>query len=951
MNLKLRVVSMAAVFFTGSLVVAQKSKKDTITSEKKIEEVVVLGYSKTSTKAKSTTSSVTVSSEVLENRPNVSVLNSIQGTAPGISVNSFSGSPGSGKFDVVIRGLSSLNGSTDPLYVVDGLITSSSQFRNINTFDIDTFSILKDAQATAIYGNRGANGVVVITTKNGRYNSALKVSYNALTSFSEYPKTKYNLANGTQLLTIQKLYGAGYGSTLSQSQIDSNLINTDWNNEFLQTGVSKQHNLSISAGGENVNNFTSLGYLESDGIVKATDFKRFTLRNNLNAKSKDGRFLISALVGIGYSKRHQLDDETNGGINANVIQNPLFGTVLSPGYLAPGNYANGQELFNAIGANTTDFRPLILKDIINGGVKNLFTETSISANVNGSYKITDDFTIGNRTGIDFHQYQRTFARSANGYLSLVVANSQGAQYGGFETFDKTDDATINSVTNVKYDKVIGNHTFSAAVYLDYLKVNWERNIQTQNGLNPLNWAFGAGTGYVPFNAATPNIYRPSVSAGKVIAGTLAFFGTLDYDYKDKYGFSAVGRRDGSYRLSPANKWENFWSFAGRWNINKEDFMSGSKFNLLKLRASLGTTGNQNLGQPGNNTNPLVLNPLIYLDQYNSTSGYQNLPGFALTNVGNNSLKWEKVRQYNIGLDFNYDGKLEGTFDYYRKLTTDLFNGIAISGITGQYNITGNNGRLENKGVEASLKYNMVRNENLRISLFANAAYNKNTILDLDTQDLTNDVVDAVGGPINQFQLYNYLGVNAANGNQLFRDINGNVTENPVASDRVLTGKSPRPKYTGGFGANADYKGFYLNVLFSWQQGGYIWDNLYSWLMDPSYAAANLNVSADLLNAWTPTNSNSNIPSVSATNAGKEGSSDRFLFKSDFIKLKNIEVGYSLPKSILKNMPIKALRIFVQGENLYTWSHWKGFDAEPVTTYSLNVYPNTKVISLGVNVDF
>lgn len=954
MNVKLSVLSAGALFFIGQMTFAQKAKNDTVAPEKQIEEVVVLGYSKTSTKAKSTSASVTVGSETLENRPNISVLNSIQGTAPGIVVNSASGSPGSGKFDILIRGLSSLYGSTDPLYVVDGIITSGSQFRNLNSYDIETFSILKDAQATAIYGNRAANGVVVITTKGGKFNTGLKISYDALTSFSYIPKVDYNMSNAKQLLQIQSNYGGGGYAVvngLTQEQIDNWSIDTDWNKQFTRVGISQQHNLSLSAGGENINNFVSLGYLDSEGIVKGTDFQRFTLRNNLSGKSKDGRLTFGAILGLGYSKRNQLDDETNTAINANVIQNPLFGGVLSPSFLEPSPYNNGRELFDAIGQNSTGYRPWVLQDNINGGIRNRFTETSINANGNVNYKLTDWLSIGNRSGIEYKEYERTFARSPLGYLSIAVASGAGNQYGGFEQFSTTKDLTFNSITNISFNKSFGDHTISAAAYLDYIKIHWNNNSQAQNGLNPIFWSFGAGTGYVPFNPETPNIYRPTVSAAKVTAGTLAYFATLDYDYKDRYGISGVVRRDGSYRFTPANRWENFWSVGARWNIDKEDFMAESNFRLLKLRASIGTTGNQNLGIPANNTNPLILNPNNFLDLYAPVSGYQNLPGVTFSNLANPYLQWEQVKQLNFGLDVNYKGIIEGTLEYYQKRTSRMFNDLIRSAVIGTYSIRGNNGIMDNKGVEGLVRFNIIRNTNTKLSVFANSAYNSNKIVSMDTEDLTGDVVDAIGGTASQYQLYHYLGVDPTDGEQLFEDINGNPTKAPVADDRRLTGKSPYAKFTGGFGFNFQHKGFFFDTLFSFQQGGWQYDNLYSWVMDPFYAANNINVSADLLNAWTPENAGSNIPSLTANNAGLEGSSDRFLFKTDFIRLKNVSLGYNFNKSQLGNLPVRSIKVFVQAENIYTWTSWKGFDPEPVTTYSLNVYPNPKTVSVGVNVDF
>lgn len=952
MNVKLRVLTAGVLFFTGQAVFAQgdttSSKK---VKEEAIEQVVVLGYSKTSTKAKSTSASVTVGAETLENRPNISVLNSIQGTAPGIVVNSASGSPGSGKFNILIRGMSSLNGSTDPLYVVDGIITSGSQFRNLNSYDIETFSILKDAQATAIYGNRAANGVVVITTKGGKFNSGLRISYDALTSFSTMPKADYNTANAKQLLQIQKNANGGFGNSLTQDQIDNWAIDTDWNKEFTQVGINQQHNLSVAAGGENINNFISLGYLESEGIVKSTDFKRFTLRNNLNGKSKNGKLTFGAILGLGYSKRNQLDDEANSGIASNVIQNPLFGGILSPSYVAPSPYANGLELYNAIGAASGANRPYVLMDNIRGGVRNRFTELNITGNVNANYQLTDWLSVGNRTGIDFKQHDRIFARSALGYLSLVTALPAGQAYGGSETFQTTNDLTFNNITNITFNKSFGDHNLTVGAYMDYIKVHVNSNNQTQNGLNPVQWQFGAGTGYIPFNPDTPNIYRPTVSATKVTAGTLAFFGTVDYDYQDKYGLSGVIRRDGSYRFALNNRWDTFWSAAARWNIDKEEFMTDSGFRMLKLRGSIGTTGNQNLVSVTNNSNPLTQLPTNYLNYYDGVSAYQNLLGYSFINLANPDLRWEQVKQSNIGLDFNYKGLVEGTFEYYQKRTSRLYSSINYSAATGTYSVRGNNGKLDNKGVEGLLRFNVIRGEKMKLSLFANAAYNSNKIVSLDNENLSGDVVNAIGGPAQQYQLYPYIGVDPTDGNLLFLDKNDNVTKDPQPSDRRLTGKSPYAKFTGGFGFNFNYSGFFFDTLFSFQQGGYIYDNLNSWQMLPAYAQNNINISADLLNAWTPTNTNTDVPSLTATNINSDGSSDRFLKKSDFIRLKNVSLGYSFTKDQLGQLPVRSIKIFLQAENMLTFTGWKGFDPEPITTYSLNVYPNPKTYSVGVNVDF
>ncbi|WP_343644080.1 SusC/RagA family TonB-linked outer membrane protein [Chryseobacterium sp.] len=948
MNVKLRVLTAGVLFFSGQAVFAQT---DTTKNTKQIEEVVVLGYSKKSTKAKSTAASVTIDSKALENRPNVSFINSLQGNAPGISINSTSGSPGSGKINVMVRGLSSINASTDPLYVIDGLITSASQFRNLNPEDIDNISILKDAQATAIYGNRGANGVVVINTKNARYNSGLRVTYDMLTSFSVLPKTKYNMLGAKDLLNLEHQYEVGQGGDLTQDEINAWTTDTDWNKQFFQTAMLQQHTLGISAGGKNINNYTSLGYLNTNGTFKSTDFQRFTLRNNLSGKSDNGKLTFGMQLAVGYSKRHQLDQETNDNISANIIQNPLFGSLRTPGYMEPYPFINGQDMFNQIGGAGTNYPGWVLSDIVRGGIINLFTETSVLANANVNYKITDWLSVGNRTGMDFRESDRTFARHPTGYLSLA-ARAAGAQYGGFEQMTNTKDLTFNSVTNITFDKKFGEHSLTVAAYLDYLKAHYLFKSNTQNGLDPFNWAFGAGTGYIPFNPATPSLYVPQVSAGKVNAGTLAVIGTLEYDYAGKYGVSATVRRDGSYRFPKENRWETFWSVGGRWNIEKESFLEGSTaVNMLKLRGSYGTTGNQNLIKPANNGNPLFVGTNIYTDLIASNTGYMNSVGYNAV-LGNPNVRWEKVSQANIGIDFGlFRNFVEGTVDVYRKKTERLFNSITLSAVTGQYTINGNNGELENKGIEASLKFNILKNQDYSVSIFANGAYNKNKILSFEGADLSDDNVNAAGGPIGQWNLYHYVGVNPATGEQQFIGKDGQMTESPSPDDKVLTGKSYVPKFTGGFGVNANYKGWFADVLFSYQAGGWMYDNVYSWLMDPSSLGTGANFAGDILNSWTPENTNTNIPSITANNSGLEGSSDRYLFKTDFIRLKNITFGYNFSKDLLKNLPITGIKVFVQGENLATFTKWKGYDPEPMFAYSLGVYPNPKTISVGLNVQF
>lgn len=961
MNVKLSVLSAGVLFFFGGQIMfAQetKAKKDTL--EKQIEEVVILGYSKTSSKPKDNTATVTISGERLENRPNSSFLSSLQGEVAGLSVNTTSGSPGSAKIDLIIRGVSSINSQSDPLFVIDGMISNAVQYRNINPNDIESMSFLKDAGATSIYGNRGANGVVIIKTKSAKFGNRFGVTYNGTIGISTLPQTKYDLANSQQLLTIQRAAGQGQGVGMTDAQIAGYTTNTDWKKVLFRQGITQNHDVAMSFGGENIANYTSFGYMNQEGVVPTTDFQRFTLRNNFNGKSKNERFTFGSNLGVAFSKRHQLDQETSTTIDANVVQNPLLVGITALPTLASGQFNSGQDLFNTIGSDFGNGKNVyVLEDVLKGTLPNELTETSILTNFNASYKLTDELTISNRSGVDYKYGTRTFARTPQSYLAIVVAANAATAgvpnpFGGSESMTKTNEFNFNSVTSLNFHKVFNeDHTVDAGAYFDYVKTHYSATGQTQNGLNPLNYVFGAGTGYVPFDVNNPTFYRPTISASKVTAGTLAYFGSLDYDYKGKYGIGGVVRRDASYRFVGDYKWATFWSVSGRWNVDQENFMEGSGFDMLKLRGSYGTQGNQMIVAAAYGTNPLLVGTNLVRNTNTVGLGYNNINGAYYTSViGNPNAQWEEISQFNVGLDFKtLKGRLEGTFDYYKKKTDKLYNDINLSAITSLYGINGNNGSMQNEGVEGMLRYTILKNENARITVFANAAYNKSKILSLVKGDETGIVRNVVGGQLAEWTMLRYAGVNASNGNLLFLDKDGNLTEDPNPNtDAVATGKNYLPKWTGGFGFNSEYKGFFLDVNFSFQQGAWRYDNQMDYVYDPT-TVAGYNVSSNLLNAWTPTNTSTNIPSLSASNSALSGSSDRFLRDASFVRLKNVVLGYSLPKTVLENTGIKGAKLFVQAENLLTWTKWKGYDPEPVFSVSTSVYPNVRTISLGASVDF
>jgi TonB-linked SusC/RagA family outer membrane protein len=942
----------------------------------KLEEVVVAGYGVTSTKAKSNSATQTISARTIEGRPNVNVLQSIQGQLAGTNIALASGQPGTNKIDVIIRGIGSLNASTDPLYVIDGVPLTQAFFRNLNQNDIESISVLKDAAATSIYGNRGANGVIVITTKKGDFNSDLSINYSSSYGTTEFRGDDYNVVDAKQHLKIQKQYGAGPGFTgtgpgiiVDPNNIDAYAINTNWKDVFFRTGTTNSQDISFAIGGEKTKNFTSLGYFQQDGIIPTSGFKRFTIRSNFSGKSANDKWTYGMNITSAFSKRNQLEQETRAGINNNVLQNPLRGYLTSAAYLNPNTYVSGQQLFNQFGSASLELIPFMLMDLFNGNnAPSFFEEFKTIVTGNIGYKITDNLTFRTTAGADYAEDKRVFAIGPEAYLSVTRAVGAGQPFHGIETQRSAREFAFNLVNQLNYKKEFGKHTIDASLFTEYLKAHRRVSVYQQTGLNPLAWYPGAGTGYIAYSTALPFTYAPTVAAARVDAGLFSYFGAFDYDFDTKYGFAATVRRDGSYRFINDNRWGTFYSVAGRWNISNENFMKDNKiFQELKLRASYGTTGNQNVqARDVDSDQATIFGAAQNTRELNSSQqGYGNAPSFGVASYANRDLKWETTTQANIGVDFNIKGRLSGSLDVYRKLTTDLYNAVPVSASNGipaivpnvANTINANNGALLNKGIELALRYGIFKDSEFKLAVFANGAYNKNEIDDLGIvndgtgkQRVGTNLAHALGGPAYQYFLVPYKGVNPANGNLLFLDKDGKETESPIDADRRLTNKNYLPVYQGGFGFNAAYKGFFLDALFVYAADLYRFDFDYQSLMD----IRNVNplpVSNDILNAWTPTNTNSNVPSWTATNIDSGSISDRFLYDSSYIRLRNLSVGYNVPNKFLNETFIKSLRFRFQAENALTFTKWKGFDPETFATSSVGYFPTPKAYTFGIDINF
>jgi TonB-dependent starch-binding outer membrane protein SusC len=969
-SIKANVGETLVFSFTGyqnqSQVIGSSSKISVkLTEGIVLENIVVEGY-RTNTKTKTTVAQTTINSKTIENRPNASVVQTLQGQIAGVNIASGSGQPGAAS-TVIIRGQTTREGSTSPLYLIDNVPSSSDSFRNIDPNEIASVTVLKDAAATAIYGNRAANGVIVIKTKSAKYGEKLNFSYSMNTGLTQLQNYKYDLADARQQLTLERTVGRGRGNQnpatgepFTDAEIAAYNVNTDWVKYFFRTGLSQQHQLSISGGSENLNSFTSIGYLNQEGILRTTGLQRFNFRNNISGKSKDDKFNFSSNVGLSFSKNNQATSLGTGGVNRNYV----LGATLGVSYISPDEYQNSQQLLDLNGEDgTLKLTPLFLIDKLN----TYFNETSelrILGNFEASYKLTKDITALTRTSVDFNQtrfIQTEFPVSFN----ALLFQDPGEDFVGFEDINSNRFFNFNFYNSIRWDKKVKDHSFSLSANTEYYKAHGQLNNFRQSGLDPLTFSPGTSAGYAQFDGT---FYVPQVSAINISRGLFSYFGQGDYDYKNRYGATATIRRDTTSKFENDYKWGTFWALSARWNISNEEFMKDSVFDELKLRVSKGATGNERITNISGGVWGLydgtqfsgILGPILTRDVYsisnNTASNYNGAPSL-VPSIGDTALRWETTYQTNVGIDFGvFKNRLRGAADVYEKKTVDLFIDAPLSYVTGQAVLTQNYATIINKGIELQLSYDLIKNNNTRFTLNFNGSYNDNRIFDIpnDRGEIPNgNVTDRNGRVLNEFIVYPYAGVNPLNGNLLFLDINNNLTENPDPdADRRYTNKSRLPRYQGGFGFDFEYKGFYANTLFTYVADIWRFDFDLEGMYDSTTAGlGQFRSTTALFDAWTPTNTNTNVPALNASNFGLQEASDRFLRDASYVRLRNFQVGYNFPKKTLERTFIKGLKLFAQGENFLTFTKWQGFDPESNRSGDQAQYPTPRIFTVGLDIKF
>ncbi|MEP2935382.1 MAG: SusC/RagA family TonB-linked outer membrane protein [Gilvibacter sp.] len=938
-----------------TITVGLASQIDIVLTTDALETVVITGYNNYR-KDKVTAAVSVVAPKEIEQVPIASLDQVLQGRVAGLNVSTGSGQPGQ-QGTITIRGVNSFNGDSEPLFVIDGVFVDQDNFRSLNANDIDNVSVLKDASASALYGSRAAGGVIVVTTKRGNYNSPLSVRYRSQYGLSLKPDPNFDVLSSRQLLEYQRDINTGAGAGLTDAQIDElAAINTNWSDIFFRDGTNISHELSVSKGGDNSRSFTSVGYFEQEGITLGSNLQRFTFRSNNDLRSD--RFSLNTNFTANFSKNDFIVDRARGGNTGGQLDNPFIvpyiglpfqdaynedGSLNTFGTIASGAL-NADGSINASGANGFLNTPYLALNTATFNTDNE-EELRLIGSIDAKLELFKNVRVGALFGADFRQQNGTIITTPGSIRGLITPNANSDLNGSRQENDIRD-LRLNFNSSVRYKNTFADvHDVELSLFTEYNKRHFRSFGFVGFGLNPLfeSSINGITNGQVVElqGGAETRPYIPIVFGSQNDRGLFSYFGVLRYGYDNKYDLQVSVRRDGSSFFPDENEFGTFYGVSGRWNISKENFLSKvSWLNTLALRASYGTVGNQEL-----------FIPFGQFSLFSPAIGYNSTPAVVPSAIGNNKLKWEETAQFNVGIDYSlFDERFTGTLDVYSNTTKDALLFRPVSLTSGFATFPDNVGKLRNKGVDLEFRYELIRNEakEFFVSLFANANYNDNEILSLfDGEERVGNL--GVGQSIGEFRLVRSAGVNPANGEPLYLDANGQITNQFNPDDAVFLGKSNQPKYAGGFGTDMQYKGFALSMLWSFAAEQYRTNGSLAVTEDPSLAGF-ANQSTTVLNAWKQPGDITDVPNP-LLGGFRFQAGDRYLEDASFLRLRNIVLSYTLKGELFKKKPFDNARIYVQGQNALTFSRWRGFDPESNTGGSFFDFPTARTFTLGLDVNF
>lgn len=888
---------------TGVLNVSLKSDAELI------DEVVVVAYGvrKKGTIAGSVS---TVKSEKLENVPTASFDQALQGQTPGLTVISNSGEP-SVAATFQIRGTNSINSGTTPLFILDGVPIESSSFNAISPSDIESISVLKDASSTSIYGARAANGVVVITTKRGRKTDGAKVTFRGQWGFSQLAGNNWDLMNTAERIKYEKEIGLDLGEDYYNKikNIDVNWMDAVYNNN----APSQSYDLSVNGATDKTNYYVSGSFFDQDGITIGSAFRRYNLRANVENRAKEWLKLGTSTL-LAYEDVEQAEDgeyALYAPISASHFMLPYWNPYNEDGSLASQNdgewKGSGQNPIEWMQNNPVKHKTYKV-------ISSLFAEVTPIENL----------TIRSQFGIDY-SHATSFMQS---FPSYIINNESGTA--GRASSDGLT-LTVTNTANYRFN-LDDTHDFNFMIGQEGVNYHYETfQAVTEGQKNDALTNMASGS------------FASSWSDNTSDYGFLSFFGRGEYNYKNKYYADFSVRADASSRFGEGNRWAGFWSVGLMWDMRREDFFK--QYDWLtnaQLTFSTGTSGNSSIPN------------YEHLALVTGGSNYMGETGISPNQRGNKDLTWEKLWTTNVGLRLGFFNRLNFTAEFYNKLTTDMLMQVPVSYADGGYGAYWDNvGAMVNRGVELSLDADIIKTKDFTWNVFANASYNKNKLTELyngiDEYVDSNVTMYSVGHTVTGFYMVRYAGVNPANGDALWYTKDGNITNEFSEEDRVLIeGKSFVAPWQGGFGTNLSWKGLMLSAQFSWMADRWVYNN--DRLMDESNGLyTSYNQSRRLLyDRWKKPGDVTDIPRHGVT----PQFDTHYLENASFLRLKNLMLSYNIPgKALAKTRFFDGARVFVQGQNLLTFTGFTGIDPEVSANIYRAQYPMTRQFTLGVELNF
>ena len=965
-----------------------------------LDEVVVTAYG-TSTKGSFTGSASVMKADKIEKRQVSNVSNALAGAVAGVQILSNNGQPGESA-KVRIRGVGSINAGTDPLYVVDG-VPYDGDLSSINSADIESMTVLKDAASTALYGARGANGIIMITTKKGTsgkarvnfdakwgVNSRAVKNYDVMTSPKNYMEKAYeaiyngytqtngypaDIAHVQANKTLLSNSGGGVGYPVytvpaGQLLIGSNgmlnpnatlgymtkygnwLTPDNWEDEMFQNKLRQEYNINVAGGNDKSTFYMAFGYLDDQGVIEGSGFTRFSGRLKGDYKVTDW-LKVGANVNYINSESRYPGDQTNTASSGNAFYIANNIAPIYPMYVRGEDKQimtlTGRPVYDYGDGKSVPGYSRAFMQIANPAGDLVYNKTNYMRdvfNTNWFAELTPikGLTVSARFGLNVDNTRLNLLN--NPYMG------QSAEYNGEVVQDamRTYGLDQQYVANYNFTLQDIHHFDITAGYDGYTYEYTELSGQGQNLYDPES-EFVSNT-----------IDKKNAAGFKQTYATEGFFGRVNYSYDDKYFGNVSYRRDASSRFSPDNRWGDFWAASVAWMITREEFMKNVTWvNMLKLKASFGQQGNDDLLLPaGKSVGGSQKNFYPWMDQYSVMGANGIFSDGTLFAKGNKDITWETSTSYNVGLEFAlFNNRLNGSAEYFARKSSDMLYNKPIAGSMGYTYIPMNVGSMTNSGFELDLSYQIFNRKNFSWDVNFNATFVKNKINELHP-DLKGQLIDGSsiyeeGESMYRMYLVKYAGVDEETGKALYwaKDKDGKeyatanyslAQTNKAGTDNLM------PKVYGGFGTSIEAYGFDASIQLSYQLGGQIYDSGYRFMMAGKGEGQNWH--KDIYNAWTPANTKTDVPRLNAQDSFTNALSDRWLISSNYLSINNITVGYTLPSNLVKKMFIEKLRVYFTADNVGLIAKRKGLDPRQSYTTSTNsLYSPIRTISGGISLTF